>query len=297
MSEIPEILVKLRDAWDTEDRGESILREYHAAMHAQLADANAELQAVMVREARWFKALTAAQQQLAAIDHRWTRKDIDELEREKAAAQQRIDLLTKERDELRTMECAENAQLADGLVTSAELLKAAQQRITAIEQRLSWCGEKHCQPGGIDDLQAKVTELEAELGDLKLSLWCPLALSCFLCGKGPLLPEQLAVRWRDSLLGVCFPCRDARAKVTALEAELEAERMQDGCKRHRERVRALEEALKGEQERLAQMLEESMRPNSRWATREAIIDELRREGNPPQVGQVGTTDVFKEGTP
>jgi len=53
--------------------------------------------------AEWIKeALTLREEnralhaQLAAIDHRWTRKDIDELEREKAAAQQQYqDLLVK----------------------------------------------------------------------------------------------------------------------------------------------------------------------------------------------------------
>lgn len=64
--------------------------------------------------------------------------------------------------------------------------------------------------------------LEIELADLKLALWCPLALSCFLCGQGPLLPEHLAVRWRDSLLGICFQCRNTKDSHAALVAAAKA---------------------------------------------------------------------------
>jgi hypothetical protein len=66
----------------------------------------------------------------------------------------------------------------------------------------------------------RIAQLEAELGQLKLALWCPLSLSCFLCGQGPLLPEQLAIRWRDSLLGICFSCRHAQQRITQLEGAL-----------------------------------------------------------------------------
>lgn len=65
----------------------------------------------------------------------------------------------------------------------------------------------------------RLTRAAIELADLKLALWCPLALSCFLCGKGPLLEKDLAVRWRDSLLGFCFECRDRAAQLAAMTQE------------------------------------------------------------------------------
>ncbi len=60
------------------------------------------------------------------------------------------------------------------------------------------------------DLEAQRERAEAaetKLAALTLAMDCPLALSCLCCGQ-LMQPSDIAIRWGESMIVVCFKCRD-----------------------------------------------------------------------------------------